>query len=46
LQEAIVEYPGDLEDLYLAERRLADIHAGRAGTVSIAEVESDLGLAN
>ena len=46
LQEAIVEYLGDLEDLYLAERRLADIHAGRAGTVSLAEVERDLGLAN
>jgi RHH-type transcriptional regulator, rel operon repressor / antitoxin RelB len=46
LQEAIVEYLGDLEDFYLAERRLADIQAGRAGTVSLAEVECDLGLAN
>jgi RHH-type rel operon transcriptional repressor/antitoxin RelB len=46
LQEAIVEYLDDLEDFYLAEQRLADIHAGRAGTVSLAEVEHDLGLAN
>ena len=46
LQEAIVEYLGDLEAFYLAERRLADSHAGRADTVSLAEVERDLGLAN
>jgi len=46
LQEAIVEYLGDLEDYYLAEQRLADIHAGRSGTVNLADVEQDLGLAN
>ena len=46
LQEAIVEYLGDLEDFYLAEQRLDDIKAGRAGTVTLAEVECDLGLAN
>lgn len=43
LQEAIVEYLGDLEDFHLAERRLAEI---RAGTASLAEVERDLGLAD
>jgi RHH-type transcriptional regulator, rel operon repressor / antitoxin RelB len=46
LREAIVEYLDDLEDLYLAEQRLADIQAGRAGTVSLAEVERDLGMAD
>jgi RHH-type transcriptional regulator, rel operon repressor / antitoxin RelB len=46
LQEAIVEYLGDLEDYYLAEQRLADIRAGRAGTVSLTEVGRDLGLAD
>ena len=46
LQEAIVEYLGDLEDHHLAEQRLADIRAGRAGTVTLAEVERDLGLAD
>jgi RHH-type rel operon transcriptional repressor/antitoxin RelB len=46
LQEAIVEYLGDLEDFWHAERRLADIQAGRATTVSLAEVERDLGPAN
>ena len=46
LQEAIVEYLGDLEDLHLAEARLADIRAGRAATVELAEVARDLGLAD
>jgi len=46
LQEAIVEYLADLEDLYLAERRLDDIRSGRARTVTLAEVERDLGLAD
>ena len=46
LQEAIVEYLGDLEDFYLAEQRLADIEAGHADAVSLAEVERDLGLAS
>jgi RHH-type rel operon transcriptional repressor/antitoxin RelB len=44
LQAAIVEYLGDLEDFHLAEQRLADIGAGRAVTVSLAEVERGLGL--
>ena len=44
LQAAIVEYLGDLEDFHLAEQRLADIRAGRAVTVSLAEVERGLGL--
>ena len=46
LQEAIAEYLGDLEDVHLAEQRLADIRAGRAGTVSLADVGRDLGLAD
>ena len=46
LQDAIVEYPGNLEDFHRAERRLADIQACRTATVSLAEVERDLGLAN
>ncbi|HUB15642.1 MAG TPA: CopG family transcriptional regulator [Acetobacteraceae bacterium] len=46
LQEAIVEYLGDLEDFYLAEQRLADIRAGRSATTSLTEVARDLGLAD
>ncbi len=45
LQEAIVGYLGDLEDIYPAEQSLTDIQSGLVGTVSLAEVERDLGLA-
>jgi predicted DNA-binding protein len=44
VQEAVVEYLDDLENLYLAKRRLDDIRAGRARTPTLAEVGSDLGL--
>jgi RHH-type rel operon transcriptional repressor/antitoxin RelB len=46
VQEAVVEHLADLEDLYLAKRRLDDICAGRARTPTFAEVEHDLGLEN
>ena len=36
LVAAIAEYLDDLEDLAIAERRLADVRAGRSGTVSLA----------
>ena len=45
-REAIVEHLDDLEDIYLAERRLEDLRAGRSRTFTLAEVERDLGLAN
>lgn len=45
-REAILEYLGDLEDLYLAEQRLMDIRAGRSKTLTLEEVEHDLGLAD
>ena len=41
---AIAEYLDDLEDLAIAERRLADIRAGRSGTVTLAELGRELGL--
>lgn len=44
--EAIREHLDDLEDLYLAEQRLIDIRAGRSRTVSLDEVERNLGLAD
>jgi RHH-type rel operon transcriptional repressor/antitoxin RelB len=34
-REAILEHLDDLEDIYLAEQELADIHAGRVSTVSL-----------
>ena len=36
-REAIIEYIGDLEDIYLAEREVEEIRAGRAKTVSLDE---------
>jgi RHH-type rel operon transcriptional repressor/antitoxin RelB len=36
-RQAIVEHIGDLEDLHIAEARLADIDAGRVRTLSLEE---------
>jgi len=43
--EAIRDHLDDLEDLYLAEQRLVDVRAGRSRTVSLDDVERELGLA-
>lgn len=45
-REAILEYLDDLEDLYLAEQRLADIRAGRSQTVPLDDVLRQYGLAD
>lgn len=37
-REAIVEYIGDLEDLYIAKKRLTDIDEGRAELVPLEDV--------
>lgn len=42
--EAIREHLDDLEDLYIAEKRLIEIRAGRSKTYSLEEVERSLGL--
>jgi RHH-type rel operon transcriptional repressor/antitoxin RelB len=44
--EAVVEYLGDLEDIYIAEQRLADIRSGRSMTITLDELERNLGLAD
>ena len=44
--EAIREHLDDLEDLYMAEKRLIEIRAGRSKTYSLEEVERSLGLAD
>ena len=44
-REAIMAHLDDLEDLYLAEQRLIDNRAGRSRTVSLDDVERELGLA-
>ena len=45
-REAIVEHMDDLEDIYLAERALEDIRAGRSKTTSLEEVMREHDLAN
>jgi len=45
-REAIVEHMDDLEDIYLAERALEDIRAGRSKTTSLEEVMREHGLEN
>ncbi len=42
--EAIREQIGDLEDLYIAETRLAKIKSGKSKTVPLAEVMKDYGM--
>lgn len=44
VRELILEHLEDLEDLYLAQQRMADIRAGRSRTYSQEEVERALGI--
>lgn len=44
--EAIREQIGDLEDIYLAEKELEDIKAGRSKLVSLDDVMKSYGLEN
>lgn len=43
-REAILEYLADLEDLYLAETRLADYQAGKSETISLQQLMKQYGL--
>ncbi|MDE0531359.1 MAG: DUF6290 family protein [Albidovulum sp.] len=43
-REAILEHLDDLEDLYLAERRLIDIRAGKTPTAPLEDVMRDYGM--
>ena len=42
--EAILKRLDNLEDLYLAERRLADLKAGRSSTFSLNELAREYGM--
>jgi RHH-type rel operon transcriptional repressor/antitoxin RelB len=43
-REAILEHLDDLEDYYLAEKRLDDFRQGKSGTVSLAELMERYGV--
>lgn len=45
-REAILEHLDDLEDMYLAEKRLIEVRAGRSKTYSLEDVERGLDLAD
>ncbi len=38
VREALLEHIGDLEDLYLAERRLKAVRTGKSSTTPLSEV--------
>ena len=44
VKQALLEYLDDLEDIYLAEKRLEDIRAGRASTIGFEDVKKELDL--
>ena len=45
-REAILEHLADLEDLYLAEKRLVKVRTGKSKTYTLNALEQELGLAN
>ena len=44
VKEAIIEHLDDIEDVYLAEKRLEDIRAGRTQTIPLEEVMKEYGM--
>lgn len=44
VREAILEHLDDLEDIYIAEKELAEIRAGRDSSVSLEEVMKRYGM--
>ena len=46
VKEAILDRLVDLEDLYLAEKRYADLLAGKSKTIPLEEVMREYGLEN
>jgi RHH-type rel operon transcriptional repressor/antitoxin RelB len=43
VREALLSHLDDLEDIYIAEKRLEDIHAGRSHTIPLEEVMKEHG---
>jgi RHH-type rel operon transcriptional repressor/antitoxin RelB len=45
-RQAILAYIDDLEDIFLAEKRLEDLRTGRSESIALEDVMSENGLAN
>ncbi|OWV85651.1 CopG family transcriptional regulator [Rhizobium sp. N122] len=45
-RQAILEHLDDLEDIYLAEKRLEELRGGESDTVSLAELMTRHGVEN
>ena len=43
-REVILAHLDNLEDIYLAEQRLIDLHAGRSGTIPLEEIMQRYGV--
>lgn len=43
-REAILRHLEDMEDIYIAEKRLEDVRTGRSRTRTLDEASKDLGL--
>ncbi|HUW41410.1 MAG TPA: DUF6290 family protein [Rectinemataceae bacterium] len=46
VREAILEYLEDLEDLYLAEKTLTEIHMGKQKTIPIEDLAAEYGISH
>jgi RHH-type transcriptional regulator, rel operon repressor / antitoxin RelB len=46
VREAVIEHLGDIEDIYLAEKRLEDILAGHTSTIPLQKVMKRYGIVN
>jgi RHH-type rel operon transcriptional repressor/antitoxin RelB len=46
VKEAILEHLDDIEDIYLAEKRLERIRSGRIQTIPLREVMQEYGMDN
>lgn len=44
VKEAIIEHLDEIEDIYLAEKRLEDIRSGRTKTISLQKVMKRYGM--
>jgi len=44
VREAILQHMEDLEDYFLAEKRMEDLEAGRSKTIPLREVMKEYGL--